>query len=161
MRPKNATEELMLFHDVHRAHQNAILAALAERGVQDVGQPKALFVLSTLQNGCATQRELADMVHVSAATMANSLKRLERKGYIQRQSDEKDSRCNRIVITQKGLEAVERCQDAFDYVDTRLYAGFTPEEVERLKNAFRRMLQNMYAVGGVRDTRCPPPPPDM
>lgn len=161
MRPKNATEELMLFHDVHRAHQNAILAALAERGVQDVGQPKALFVLSTLQNGCATQRELADMVHVSAATMANSLKRLERKGYIQRQSDEKDSRCNRIVITQKGLEAVERCQDAFDYVDPRLYAGFTPEEVERLKNAFRRMLQNMYAVGGARDTRCPPPPPDM
>ena len=161
MRPKNTTEELMLFHDVHRAHQNAILTALAERGVQDVGQPKALFVLSTLQNGCATQRELADMVHVSAATMANSLKRLERKGYIQRQSDEKDSRCNRIVITQKGLEAVERCQDAFDYVDTRLYAGFTPEEVERLKNAFRRMLQNMYAVGGARDTQCPPPPPGM
>lgn len=161
MRPKNATEELMLFHDVQRAHQNAILTALAERGVQDVGQPKALFVLSTLQNGCATQRELADMVHVSAATMANSLKRLERKGYIQRQSDEKDSRCNRIVITQKGLEAVERCQDAFDYVDTRLYAGFTPEEVERLKNAFRRMLQNMYAVGGARDTQCPPPPPGM
>ena len=161
MRPKNATEELMLFHDVHRAHQNAILTALAERGVQDVGQPKALFVLSTLQNGCATQRELADMVHVSAATMANSLKRLERKGYIQRQSDEKDSRCNRIVITQKGLEAVERCQDAFDYVDTRLYARFTPEEVERLKNAFRRMLQNMYAVGGARDTQCPPPPPGM
>ena len=161
MRPKNATEELMLLHDVHRAHQNAILTALAERGVQDVGQPKALFVLSTLQNGCATQRELADMVHVSAATMANSLKRLERKGYIQRQSDEKDSRCNRIVITQKGLEAVERCQDAFDYVDTRLYAGFTPEEVERLKNAFRRMLQNMYAVGGARDTQCPPPPPGM
>ena len=161
MRPKNATEELMLFHDVHRAHQNAILTALAERGVQDVGQPKALFVLSTLQNGCATQRELADMVHVSAATMANSLKRLERKGYIQRQSDEKDSRCNRIVITQKGLEAVERCQDAFDYVDTRLYAGFTPEEVERLKNAFRRMLQNMYAVGGAWDTQCPPPPPGM
>ena len=88
MRPENATEELMLFHDVHRAHQNAILTALAERGVQDVGQPKALFVLSTLQNGCATQRELADMVHVSAATMANSLKRLERNGYIQRQSDE-------------------------------------------------------------------------
>lgn len=161
MRPKNATEELMLFHDVHRAHRNAILTALAERGVQDVGQPKVLFVLSTLQNGCATQRELADMVHVSAATMANSLKRLERKGYIQRQSDEKDSRCNRIVITQKGLEAVERCQDAFDYVDTRLYAGFTPEEVERLKNAFRRMLQNMYAVGGARDTQCPPPPPGM
>ena len=86
MRPENATEELMLFHDVHRAHQNAILTALAERGVQDVGQPKALFVLSTLQNGCATQRELADMVHVSAATMANSLKRLERNGYIQRRA---------------------------------------------------------------------------
>ena len=161
MRPKNATEELMLFHDVHRAHQNTILAALAERGVQDVGQPKVLFVLSTLQHGCATQRELADMVHVSAATMANSLKRLERNGYIQRQSDERDSRCNLIVITHKGLEAVKRCQDAFDSVDTQLYAGFTAEEVEGLKNAFRRMLQNMYAVGGDRDAQCPPPPPDM
>ena len=123
------------------------------------GQPRILARL--LQGDGLTQRELADMIHVSAATMANSLKRLERNGYIQRQSDEKDSRCNRIVITQKGLEAVERCQDAFDYVDTRLYAGFTPEEVERLKNAFRRMLQNMYAVGGARDTQCPPPPPGM
>ena len=161
MRPKNATEELLLFHDVHRAHQNAILAALAKQGVQDVGQPKALFVLSTLQDGCATQRELANRIHVSAATMANSLKRLERNGYIQRQSDEKDSRCNRIVITPKGLDAVERCHDALDSVDTQLYAGFTPEEVEGLKNAFRRMLQNMYAVGGTPHPHCPPPPPDM
>ena len=61
------------------------------------------------------------MVHVSAATMANSLKRLERKGYIQRQSDEKDSRCNRIVITQKGLEAVERCPAAQENKNCRNY----------------------------------------
>ena len=69
-------EELTLFHDVHRAHHNAMLAALAAQGLQDLGQPRVLFVLDGLKDGGATQRELAESVHVSPATMTASLKSL-------------------------------------------------------------------------------------
>ena len=143
-------EELTLFHDVHRAHHNAMIAALSAKGLQDLGQPRVLFVLSQIEQGGATQRELAEMVHVSAATMTASLKSLERRGYVTKQSDDSDGRCKRVFITDKGKEAVKRCQGVFDYVDKCLYTGFTPEEVERLKGDYRKMLTNLYAIGGNR-----------
>lgn len=148
-------EELTLFHDVHRAHHNAMLAALAAQGLQDLGQPRVLFVLDGLKDGGATQRELAESVHVSPATMTASLKSLERQGYVTKHSDDADGRCKRVFLTQKGRDAVSRCKAAFDHVDKHLYAGFEPEEVERLKQDYRHMLANLYAIGGDRSPECP------
>lgn len=144
-------EELTLFHDVHRAHHNAIVAALTAQGLQDVGQPKLLILLSTLEEGSVTQRELAQALHVSPATMSASLKSLERQGYVTKHCGEKDSRCKMVAITQKGRDAVHRCRLALQSVDDRIFAGFSPEEVEWLKIAHERILTNLYAVGG----QCP------
>lgn len=141
-------EELTLFHDVQRAHHNAMVAALTAQGLQDLGQPSVLFVLHQAKEGGTPQRELAQSVHVSPATMTTSLKSLERQGYITKHSDDTDGRCKRVFITQKGRDVIDRCKTAFDSVDARLYAGFSPEEVERLKQDYRRMLANLYAIGG-------------
>lgn len=143
-------EELTLFHDVHRAHHNAIAAALSEQGLQDVGQPKLLILLSTLEEGSVTQRELAQALHVSPATMSASLKSLERQGYVTKQSGKTDGRCKMVAITQKGLDAVQRCRNALMFVDDQIFAGFSQEEMERLKAAHRRILHNLYAIGGDR-----------
>lgn len=148
----------MLFHDVHRAHRNAIIAALSRLGLQDVGQPKVLVVLNSLQEGAASQRALAEELHISPATMATSLKSLERKGYVTKQSDARDGRCKRVSITPKGVDAVHRFGDAFATVDEQLYAGFTQQEMELLKDFHRRMLQNLYAIGGGSGPDCCDPP---
>lgn len=158
--PELKSEEMALFHDVYRAHRNAIFFALAEQGLQNVGQPRVLILLDSLKDGAATQRELAEAIHVSPATMSASLKSLERQGYVTKQVDARDSRCKKVAITAKGLDAVKRCADAFDYVDAHLYAGFSPDEVELIKNSWRRMRQNLYAIGGDRGPdHCPAPNP--
>lgn len=141
-------EELTLFHDVHRAHHNAVSAALSAQGLQDVGQPKVLILLGALEEGSVTQRELAQALHVSPATMSASLKSLERQGYVTKQCGKRDSRCKMVAITPKGRDAVQRCRAALQSVDDRIFAGFSPEEVEQLKDAHRRILQNLYSVGG-------------
>lgn len=146
MAPNMPTEESMLFHDVHRAHRGALLSALAQLGLQDVSQPKALIHLAEQAGGSINQRELADALHISPATMAASLKSLERNGYITKQSDQRDGRCKLLHITQKGIDAVQRCREAFDMVDKQLYAGFTRQEVEQVKAFLRRMLQNLEAI---------------
>ena len=142
----------MLFHDVYRAHRNAIQANLAALGLQDVGQPKVLMVLTHVSEEGLNQRELAEAVRVSPSTLSASLKSLESNGYIARHVDASDGRVKRISITQKGRDSVERVRAAFELVDHQLYAGFTPEEVEQVKSAYRRMLDNLYAIGG---TPCP------
>ena len=138
MAPNMPTEESMLFHDVHRAHRGALLSALAQLGLQDVSQPKALIHLAEQAGGSINQRELADALHISPATMAASLKSLERNGYITKQSDQRDGRCKLLHLTQKGIDAVQRCREAFDMVDEQLYAGFTRQDVTRLDTDFER-----------------------
>ena len=114
----------IVFHQLLRAHHNAAVAALTERGLGDIGSPHLLVALSHYPEDPAqapTQRELADRLHMAPPTIAASLKCLERQGYVARRTDERDSRRNRISITQKGRDALDSGMQAFQQV--RLHTG--------------------------------------
>ena len=152
----------ILLHQLMRAHHNACMAALARRGLRDVGSPRLLMELFRYPDDPAqapTQKELADRLHSAPPTIAASLKVLERQGYVARRIDEKDSRRNRVAITRKGRDALEAGLRAFQQVDDHMYHGFTPEEREQVYRFHRRMLDNLYQIGGGRDDGCCPPPP--
>lgn len=152
----------IIFHQVLRAHHNACTAALARQGLRDIGSPRLLVELAQYPDGpgpAPTQKELADALHSAPATIAASLKVLERQGYVARRIDEKDSRRNRVAITRKGRDALEAGLRAFQQVDDHMYHGFTPEEREQVYRFHRRMLDNLYQIGGGRDDGCCPPPP--
>ncbi len=162
MKANSTQEKVLLIHDIGRAHRNAINLALARQGLQDVAQPKVLILLSSLTNGTVNQRSLADALHISPATMANSLHSLEQKGYVSRVIDPKDSRCKLVSITPKGADAVQHCLDAFGRVDRQAYAGFTEEELLQMRHFCQRMLANLYAIGGDKDPEgCTPLPPPI
>lgn len=152
----------LLLHQLMRAHHNACTAALNALGLRDIGSPRLLWELSTYPDDPArapTQKELADRLHAAPPTIAASLKCLERQGYVARRTDEKDSRRNRITITQKGRDALESGMRAFQQVDDAMFRGFTPEERELVQAFHRRMLENLYQIGGDRLVEaCPPPP---
>ena len=151
----------IIFHQLLRAHHNACMSALAGQGLRDIGSPRLLVELAHYPDDpdqAPTQRELADRLHSSPPTIAASLKSLERQGYVARRTDEKDSRRNRISITQKGRDALEAGMRAFQRVDDHMYRGFSPEEREQLYQFHRRILDNLYQIGGFREEEpCPPP----
>ena len=92
---------------------------------------------------CQAQRELAGLLHVSPAAVANSLKCLERDGYIRREPWERDARRNRVLLTPKGAAAVEVCREVFRRVSARMMDGFSQEELAQLAQFQRRMLDNL------------------
>lgn len=153
-------DHISLFFRIQRARHNATLSALAAEGLQDVGQPRILFLLKEEEadGGLPAQQELAQRLHVSPATIATSLKSLERMGYITKQSDPRDGRKKRIAITEKGRDARRRCVAVFDRVDAQVYAGFSPQELELLQQFYRRMLDNIKVIGGSAES-CPLSPP--
>ena len=128
---------ILLFHQLNRAHHNATLAQMARHNVQDVGNPMLLFILAQCaeqpEGTVPSQKKLAELLHVSPATVANSLKSLERGGYVRKEPDPSDARCNRVYITDKGLQAVQTCVTVFDTVDQQVLRGFSPAELELLK----------------------------
>ena len=154
----------ILLHQLLRAHHNACVTALARRGLRDIGSPRLLFELFRYPDDPAqapTQKELADQLHAAPPTIAASLKCLERQGYVARRTDERDSRRNRISITQKGRDALESGMRAFQQVDDAMFRGFTPGEREQVQAFHRRMLDNLYQIGGDKEGSYPPPPPPI
>ncbi|MGM9607055.1 MAG: MarR family winged helix-turn-helix transcriptional regulator [Oscillospiraceae bacterium] len=137
----------ILLHALHRARINAVQTELHERGLSDLGSPMILFILEHRgdHGEIASQRELAQALRVSQATIATSLKSLERLGYVEKRLDDRDNRRNRIAITEKGVAAVKQCHEIFDAIDRRMMEGFSPQEREELDRLQHRMLDNLRA----------------
>lgn len=145
--PPRTSEPVFLFHALHRTHHNVVVSEMAAQGLSDVGQPMILMLLERCENGeIGCQKDLASEMHVSPATIATSLKSLERMGYVKKLPDAADARRNRVSVTEKGRDAVARCNAVFETVDRQLYAGFTQEELDTIQRLHRRMLDNLRAI---------------
>ena len=139
-------------------------AALGEkRGKRHIVSTKfehhaVLHTLQALERedaGIPTQKKLAELLHVSPATVANSLKSLERGGYVRKEADPADARCNRVFLTDRGRRAVQECAEVFDAVDQQVLRGFSPGELEQLRSFHQRMLDNLRQIGGDCTPCCP------
>ena len=145
----NLTIDLgMLEHKLHQAHRSAVQAELNAAGLQEVGHPLLLCILRSAGDRCPdgqiqAQRELAQMLDISPAAVATSLKSLEKKGYIHREPEPGDARRNRVRLTDKGQQAVDDCFACLQRVSRRMYAGFTSQEQTQLYNYYLRALDNL------------------
>lgn len=149
-------EPSALFHGLHHAHKRRVMEEQAGRGVGELGSPMLLLSLFYAETAGEqwSQRDVARTMRISPATVAVSLKTLERDGYVKRSADERDQRRNRVELTDKGRQAVEKCGESLRAVDERMLSGFTPEEKAQLTGFFTRMIDNL---GGVEEpTFCPP-----
>ncbi len=137
----------LLSRSLSNAHRSAVQAELNAAGLEKVGHPMLVSILQSADEDpdgqFQAQKELADLLHVSPAAVANSLKCLERDGYVRREPWPKDARRNRVILTEKGAVAVEGCRAVFLRVSTRMMAGFSPEELNQLAQFQRRMLDNL------------------
>lgn len=105
------------------------------------GQPPIIKYLC--ENGTCTQNELAKAMNVSPASVAVSVKRMQKSGLIDKVCDENDLRCNKISITEKGRELDALINSRFDELDKKMYGGFTEEELIRFNSYIERITDNL------------------
>ena len=79
-------------------------------------------------NPQCTQVELAKALAVSPASIASSIKRMQKTGLIQKEVNEKDLRQNRLSITQKGLETSEQCKAIAQSLNHKMFDGFSEQK---------------------------------
>ena len=90
-----------------------------------------------------SQKELADSMEISTATVAVSLKKLEQGGYITREVVSDDNRYNQLEITDKGREVIKESCKIFNHIDETLFQGFTEEEKKEFYRLVKKMNQNL------------------
>ena len=73
---------------------------------------------------------------------------IQAEGYISREPGDGDARCNRVLLTEKGQQAVDDCLACLRRVSRRMYAGLTNEEQAVMRSFYLRMLDNLQPDQG-------------
>ena len=108
-------------------------------------QPSVIKYISH-HEGC-TQKDLAEFLNVTPASIALSTKRLQKAGYIQKKPDEKNLRCNSLYTTNLGKEISQKCIDKFDELNKNLLAGFSDEEIDSFLSCLQKINQKIAENG--------------
>lgn len=98
------------------------------------------------KNPNCSQSELASSLEISPAAVAVSLGKLEKCGYIERETNAEDHRSNQVKITERGGRIICNSIRMFDEVEQRMFAGFSPEEIEQLYQLLQRAYDNLNQI---------------
>lgn len=136
IRTSNSIQLLIFISQLHRRKM--------ERLLEGTGLHRAQHrMLMKLSDGQFTsQIELANVLEVSAATVAVSLKKLEKGGYIQKSLQEHDSRVRFVELTEKGHRVVDESKKIFHDMDGKMLEGFDEQELDTLHTLLGRMYHN-------------------
>ena len=108
------------------------------------GQPPVLRMLWE-QEG-RTHSELAGKLNVQPATITKMIQRMERAGFVERRSDPNDERVSRVYLTETGRNIQADVQRIWRTLETETFAGFNEEELEKLRQFFERIRDNLSQV---------------
>lgn len=106
-----------------------------------VGQIPIMQVL--YDSGVLTQREIADRIRVTPATISDTIKRMENARFVSRFSNETDARVSFVQLTDTGRTCFEAATRAMDLPYGEMLEGFSESEVNQFHNFIRRMDGNM------------------
>ena len=122
---------------LHRQHADDLLT---EIGLH-VGQEMMLCALWEREG--VTQTELGERLGVQPATVTNGLKRLERKGLVERIPDAGDQRISRVFPTTEGRLRKAVVEEKWDQLERTSFAGFNVPERELLHGLLSRVHENL------------------
>lgn len=108
----------------------------------DIGAGHMSIIFYLFHHVSASQDELTKFLEVDKATIARSVKKLEQSGLIMRTKDEKDSRVNRITLTEAGYLAQVDLKKLTKQWQSILLNNFTDEEIHMLQPLMDKLMEN-------------------
>lgn len=100
------------------------------------------YLINIFYHEKLSQRQLADILYVSEANVAKIVKRLEKKGYIERVPDESNKSRKILNLTQKGkLTTYSLIKITYEW-ENNITNSFSEEQVSNLKKILYELTQN-------------------
>ena len=90
-----------------------------------------------------SQKEIATVMEVSTATVAVTLKKMEKSGYVEKIMDDEDNRFNKIKVTERGKEMMRQGFEIMERIDQATVQGFTEEELKQFTGFMERYYKRL------------------
>ena len=125
---RSGSLDVSALHLLHRAGQCAEVLFTNETGKTDLTPRQYAILASVSQNPDVSQTGLVEQTGVDRSTLADIVRRLVKKGLLQRKRTRRDARMYAVRLTQKGQTALNSVKPAAARVDQRLLSALGADE---------------------------------
>lgn len=101
-----------------------------------------LMVLTLHKINGASQEQISDFLKIDKAAVARSVRKLEREGYVFRETDCADKRANKVYLTPKAVSLLPAIQSAIAEWDALVVSGLPEESRDMASQLLRQMAEN-------------------
>lgn len=139
---KQTVRELLLREE--RARKQILSPFLSSLGLTP-GQGQAGILFHLLQKDHITQRKLADICKLNAATMSRNLDKLESMGFLNRETNPDCRRSFLICLTEKGRAEASKIDTVFNQFDTIICSDISEDDMETFCRILLKICGNLEA----------------
>ena len=133
-------------HLLHRAGQCAgdiFQSELADGGLT----PRQFAVLLTVsQNEGLSQTNLVERTGIDRSTLADIIRRMLKKGLLQRRRTKEDARAYAVRLTEEGARVLKSADPLARKVDDKVLAVLTAQERERFLQDLNKIVRTLGAM---------------
>ncbi len=123
-----------------KAWEKAADIELRERFGLTGAKWKIIAVLSIKEG--ITQKHIADMLFVEAPTLVSVIDKMEKEGYVKRESDSNDRRNNLIFMTKKSKDIVDPIIDSILEIRNMGLDKISKKDMEAAKKVLSQIITN-------------------
>jgi DNA-binding MarR family transcriptional regulator len=132
-------------HLLHRAGQCAGEIFLAEMQESDLTPRQYAVLLTVAQREGLSQTDLVDKTGIDRSTLADIVRRLLKKGHLQRRRTKEDARAYAVKLTDEGRRVLKAAEPVVKRVDERILAALQGPQRERFVHDLRTIVDALMS----------------
>ena len=130
----------LLISNVNRFYSNYLEKSLEKYGLT---RSQTHFLLGLNQKDHVSQEEICKLFNMTEGTVARTMKRLENKNLITRETNPKDKRKKVIILTEKGRQQVKEIGSIDDNLEKEFSSEFSKENLDNLKILLKKLAETI------------------
>lgn len=134
-------EVMNVFSKMRSQYRNMCVPVCQKYGINQTNLDILLFLGQYPQYN--TARDMCEIRGIKTGIVSVAVEQLIQKGYLERRSDERDHRIQRLFLTDGGRMAVSDGKASCMQVKEKLCTGITTEEMEVLDGIIKKIAENL------------------
>lgn len=128
-------------HQTHFLLEKRLVSRLQQAGRISFSQFLVLIALSCSSN--PSQREVADFLFITEATVSRHIEALRAGGYLSRSNNPNSRRSHILTLTEKGRREIKKTQEVLNQELDAVFLPIKDEERKSISTAFERIVNSL------------------
>lgn len=135
-------------HLLHRAGQCASEIFLLEMGGSDLTPRQYAVLVTVFLNEGLSQTHLVEKTGIDRSTLADIVRRLLKKGYLQRRRTKEDARAYAVKLTPGGMQALKSAEPVSRRVDEKILSALPTTQRDRFLQDLNTIVNALTKTDG-------------